>query len=700
MRAPRFQRFDWRFIFVLCVATPIALLTQFQNQISIRLSSAEADSINIVLTTPQDKFEAKLPFGELREIKGSFQRSMAGNTALAALSATGENQKTELIKSSGIYLFGTTFGRGFINAVVPNFVSSFGDWTIDRFESAPLSIARLNLALPLTLDATVLGRGTTNLYLIDEQLRQIKISLDDGFIDNAVHICNGADCSTGGQLNESVGLNIARIVNVFAQACIFAGLMWLAVSILAMLSRTQLKSFASAPVNVLTIIIIVLHTVAIYAFANRVLGSIAHLPDSSIYVRQAILLGHGMISAALPPAQPYEAFLSNSAVIEGGAVLYRHASHFWPLFLAPFARLGAMALVNPVLAFISIFSLAYLVRIYWGINQACLAVLLYALSPFVFVNYGDFMMHGFCSTLVMLSAACVTRFEQSRHRKWCLLAGFFAGYCFGTRQITAIALGVPLLFVWLLQLRARNQFTALRLFFLGALPCALGFLYDNYLVTGSPWRSIYAYLHGLSLSFANLPVGIGMSDSMLGYLGSILLPSIVPSFALGLAVFGLFAEWSRRSLVLAGLFMALLLVHFFLNTNGLHGYGPRFLFEASPALIVLAALGIYSCLKRAPIWGGIFLTLYLGFAIIRLVRGLPQYRDYNGVLVENFKAAQALPAKSTILVVHGDSWQTLDTYAGLFDPTWKGLLVLRTLDGNAERPILEALSDRRVHEIK
>ena len=693
------RRLDLRFIIIILIALPTALLTQFQNHFSIRIENVEAGAVKVELQARSNKFEATFPFGQLREIRGTFQRSMAGSTVLGELSASSSSKTVDLVDAHGAYFFGNFFGTGFVGAVLDNFKRSFGDWTIDRFDSPVVNIAKIEMELPITLEAQVLGRGSTNLFLVDEQMRQIKISIDDGFIDNAVHICADATCPVGGDLNESIGLNIWRIINVFAQAVVFAGLIWILSLVLAKLSRPRFKPLPESIIGLTTVAIIIFHSISIYLFSSGILAAIAHVPDAAIYLRQAILLGHGMFAAALPPAQPYGAFLSNSAVIENGMVLYRHASHFWPLFLAPFARLGLLAAVNPLLAFLSITSLAYLVRTYWGSREACLSVLMYALSPFVFVNYGDYMMHGFCLTLILLTLACVTRFEKVRSKRWCLLAGFLAGYCFGARQITAIALGTPLFLLWVVKLRANKQLAAVRLFIMGALPCLVGFLYNNYLVTGSPWRSIYAYLHGLSLSLSNLPTGLALGDSMLGYLGSILLPSVAPSFCLGLAFFGLIAEWSRRSLALAILFASLLFMHFFLNTNGMHGYGPRFLFEASAALLVLVALGIYALLKRAPLWGGALVAIYIVFAVSRLTLDLPAYRNYNGVSQENFKTAKELPATSTILLVHGDSWQTLDTYASLFDPRWRGLLVVRALDNGAERAVIDALPQRRLVEM-
>lgn len=693
------QRKDRRFLIALCIAIPLALLTSFKNQLSIDLTRADAERVLVKVQSHSDIFETSIVFNQPHKLYGTFQHSMAGRSYISALQVIDSNRKFNLVDASGVYLFGSGWGRGFFTAEPSNFTPSFGDWTIDRFESNPRLISQIDLNLPLHIDLTVLGRGTNNLILMDDKSNQIKISLNDGFIDNAVSVCEENNCPGGGLSNESQLENFARILNVAAEGIVFSGIIWITLLFLKPLSRCTRLEIPQAGKQIMIAVLVILHVTSVYFFANNILGSIPHIPDAAIYVRQAILLGHGMLSAPLPPAMPYEAFLSNSSLLENSSIVYRHASYFWPLFLAIFARTHLLYLVNPLLALISITCLAYLVKTHWSLDHAVLTILIYCLSPFVLVNFGDFMMHGFCLTLALISISCITHYHKVKDIKWCAFAGFFAAYCFGARQITAISLGVPLFISWCWYLYRNKELAAIKRFLIGAIPCAVMFLVNNYIVIGSFFGSIYTQVHGLKLSVENLPMGLNMSDSMLGYLNSILLPSLIPGFTIGIAIFGLLAHWSKLNVTMALLFLSLFFAHFFINTNGLHGYGPRFLFEATPAILILVAAGLLEIFHRTKIFGGVLVSLYVALAITRLFQILPTYRNYNQVDQPTFNSVANLDPTKSIVLTHGSSWQKMDTYATLFDPTWNGLLVIHALEDGSHQQVINALPNREVHEV-
>jgi hypothetical protein len=135
----------------------------------------------------------------------------------------------------------------------------------------------------------------------------------------------------------------------------------------------------------------------------------------------------------------------------------------------------------------------------------------------------------------------------------------------------------------------------------------------------------------------------------------------------------------------------------------MHGYGPRFLFEALPAACFLAARGVVLVLATRSslirLVGKTILVLFLLVNVYGLVTILPQYENYNGITTELYRDIAALPPRGSIVVVPNNTWQDMDVAATLYDPSLRGLVVIKQLpDGSHER-ILDYFKDRRVYTV-
>lgn len=182
-------------------------------------------------------------------------------------------------------------------------------------------------------------------------------------------------------------------------------------------------------------------------------------------------------------------------------------------------------------------------------------------------------------------------------------------------------------------------------------------------------------------------------DSHAALLSPILFATPVIGLSLGLALVPLVLEPRRRVLNLLVMPLALLAAYHLWPLNGLHGYGPRFLFEATPYLCTLMGLGIVTiwdyipsrALKVIPFVG--FMTLFL-YNSHTLTRELPYYENYNEISTKVARTIQRISQGPSILLIGEGHWQT-QGYANMWiDPTLSDFVAIRNSPGTHWEAIL------------
>ncbi len=333
-------------------------------------------------------------------------------------------------------------------------------------------------------------------------------------------------------------------------------------------------------------------TVAAVA-ATAVLGGIPHITDEAAQLFQARIFTLGRLFAVSPPLP---SFFDFKHVINDGR-WYSQYPYGHPLMLALGVLAGLPWLVNPLQAAVAVLALYGLGREVYGERIARGAALLYCLSPFVWFMGGSFMNHttSLCwGTLLLLF---FSRLER-RGIGNALLCGLSLGIVVATRPATALGIALPAVVWLLLRLRREPRLWARAAAGAGVVTVfGLLLLVQNWLTTGAPLNFGYTVLHGTGHGFVFGPAALGITHtpykglvhitSNLAGLNRYLFEWPVPALILPLSllIIGPRRPWDC---VLFAIPASLLFIHFFYFFHG-YCYGPRFVFEAVPAILLLTA---------------------------------------------------------------------------------------------------------------
>ncbi len=645
-----------------------------------------------VVTASSAGRSARLEVGERRFAGVAFEghRSMMSETVLCRLAvqpAGGE----ELVVVDGwtVHLLGRPRAGTCLRSSHPWFDPSFGDWTMDFRSGTPVTVAGLGeLRAPFTLLLRTVGRGTTVLRLEGEPV--VRAIIRDGYLDNDLGLELEHSHGVGTDRPVPPWENVRRIAGQAAEIGLLAALVVLAAVLLprAGADREATSGGRHWWVPVAVAGLAVTHAALCLVFARDVLGGVPHIPDSAYYLRQArAIAATGSTTLALPfDGDVAEAVAPPLTQVAPGEVRLGYYERGWALLLAAFASLDRPHLLNPLLSAVALGLLAALARRLFDDGVAMVCAVLWAASPFTIIMAGDQMNHT--ATACLLLAALLA--AAGTHSGWLLLSGVLLGVAAWVRLLTTLVLAVPAAAV-VQALRAGRRWTAgqVAALVLGGGVMAVVILLDNAGTTGNPLRFPRQVYHGLSLGIENLAAGMENADSTLAGLPPILWGGAVPHLLAALALAGaILAPW-RRGLPLAAAPLAVVAAYAFTNAGGLHGYGPRFYFEAVPFLFLLAALGA-TALARGRDTIGRRAALVAGGALLAanvhaLATVLPRYEDYNLLREAPARAVAALPRGSWLLV-DANSWEQYDELAAVFDPTFEDLVVVREAPGiTAER---------------
>ena len=650
-------------------------------------NSVEVSYDGSVVTARSAGQTARLQIGEQRFTGVAFSghRSMMSETVLCQLTV-GEASGGERVVVDGwtVYLLGRPRLGTCLRSSHPHFAASFGDWTMDFAIGTAVPIASLGELPPrFTVRARTVGRGTAVLRLEGERI--VRVGIRDGYLDNDLHVELEHGAAVGVARPVPPAENVRRITGQVAEIGLLAALFVLAAVLLPRAETEQQSTcgewrwwVAAAVVG-----LAVTHGTLCLVFARDVLGGVPHIPDSAYYLRQArAIASTASTTLALPfDGDVGEAVAPPFSQVGAGEVRLNYYERGWALVLAPFAAADRSYLLNPLLSAVALVLLAVVARRLFDETVALVCAVLWAVSPFTIIMAGDQMNHT--ATACLLLGAILA--AAGRRRVWLLLSGVLLGVAAWVRLLTTVVLTVPAGAV-VLRLRAGRRWTAgqMAALVLGAGLMGGVILLDNAGTTGNPLRFPRQVYHGLSLGIENLAAGMENADSTLAGLPPILWGGAVPNLLAALALAGAILTPWRRGLPLAAAPLAVVAAYAFTNAGGLHGYGPRFYFEAVPFLFLLAALGV-TALARGSGTISRRVALVAGGALLAvnvhaLATVLPRYENYNLLRDAPARAAAALPRGSWLLVA-ADSWEEYDELATVFDPTFSDRVVVREAPG-------------------
>ena len=353
-----------------------------------------------------------------------------------------------------------------------------------------------------------------------------------------------------------------------------------------------------------TIVLLLAAGISIYSFARRPTTA-----DEIAQLWHARILTTGRLAL---PADPHPEFFAVDNIIDRP----RWLSQFpigGPLFLAPGVLAGAAWLLNPIVTALLALVTYRFARDVYGEWQGRAAAIIVALSPMILIMGGTHMNHPPTALLVMCALAAFaqwsTRTDPRVFRRSALVIGASLGVALTIRPLDAVIAGA-LLAVAMLWTAGRDRQRARTLplaIAAGAVPLAL-LLWANWRTTGDPMLFGYQLLWGPnhSLGLHDDPLGNPHTPwralllavkytAQLNWIATAWPVPVIAMVAAGLLCARTVNRWDLLLLV----FVAAQIVTYAFYWHDGQFVGPRFVFSAVPALLVLAARAPFLAADRA-----------------------------------------------------------------------------------------------------
>lgn len=334
----------------------------------------------------------------------------------------------------------------------------------------------------------------------------------------------------------------------------------------------------------------------------RIFDGVPGFTDSCAYMFQARLFAQGSLSAPLPPEPDF--FEAPNVLVKDKWYSQYPPGH--PILLALGVLLGIPWAINPILGALTIVCIYLLAKELYGDGIAKLSAVLASTSGFFLLMSSEFMAHS--STLFFLTLAFLS-FVWMIKRKRPPISAFVCGTCLGVallcRPYTTFWVCIPMGIAAIVE-RKKLSFKHI---LIGACPLLIAcfaFLAYNFATTGHPLLFGYIALHGkghypgfhLEPSgerFHTVAQGFKYLLGNLNALNYYLFEWPIPSLFF-ICIFLAFGKKRLWEWLLIGWIGALLIGHFFYYFNRL-AFGPRFIYESLPALILLTSQGTISSIQ-------------------------------------------------------------------------------------------------------
>ena len=319
--------------------------------------------------------------------------------------------------------------------------------------------------------------------------------------------------------------------------------------------------------------------------------------DSCIYMFQARLFAHGMLFAP-PPPEPQFFEVIHTMLSNKWYTVYPPG---YPAILGLGILLDISWLVNPLLGALTIVCIYLLAKELYGDSIAKLSAVLTCASSFFLFMSSEFMSHSSTLFFVTLAFLCfVWMVQKKRPLLSAVVCGASLGIALLCRPYTTAWICVPIGIAVII----KRKELSLRYILIGTIPilvAGLAFFAYNYATTGHPLLFGYIAMHGKnhypgfhqdpwSTQFHSAAQGFKYVFGYLNALNYYLFEWPMPSlfFVCLFLAYGKkrFWEW-----VWVGWIGVLLAGHFFYFFNKLD-FGPRFVYESLPALILLTSRGV------------------------------------------------------------------------------------------------------------
>jgi len=499
--------------------------------------------------------------------------------------------------------------------VKPGAHAPLGDWFLDRAGGGRVYERGVGLTGDFTLEVTFTGRCTEYTSILLESQPRVSIQFRRGLLNNDFLInVNGRLLAVDALVSprSQLALNVLDILVRSAMAGCLLVLLFAALRRLFSLGADHPgpRPARLVPSAVrwnwvgVSVGFLVLIALGIRLWVSRgVLEGLAHTPDEVAYMLQAKWLVANKLYQAAPPIQEYLAVPFTYFRDQKWFSIYPVG---WPLVLAVGQAIGLPWIVSPICGALYVLLLFLIGQELYGKLVGLAAALLGALSPMAILMSSSYLSHGSAALMIALFLWLFLVGRRRGSLPILCLSGASLGFAFGIRPLTAVAVACPFAILLLSELlRSKEKRVTLRslgAFILGGVVGSLPVLISNHLITGSAFSFAYSYGAGRSFSVQYSPAALMYLDAtvasvlptIFGWGWGILSGWPILSLSLAFACVPFLLRRPRAfELLFAAMLIALPLSFLTWDAHGLHGYGPRFYFEAFLGIYLLTAQGFF-----------------------------------------------------------------------------------------------------------
>ncbi len=490
-----------------------------------------------------------------------------------------------------------------------------GDWYVDPARRGRVYERPVRLTGDFTLEATFTGRCTSYTSIVLEGEPKVSILFRRGLLNNDFLInVNGRPLAVDDLVSprSQLALNALDSLVRSAMAGCLLVLLFAALRRLFSLGADHpvprpaglvppavRRNWVEVSVGVLVLI-----ALGIRLWVSRsVLEGLAHTPDEVAYMLQAKWLVANKLYQAAPPIQEYLAVPFTYFRDQKWFSIYPVG---WPLLLAVGQAVGLPWIVSPICGALYVLLLFLIGQELYGKFVGLAAALLGALSPMAILMFSSYLSHGSAALMIALFLWLFLVGRRRGSLPILGLSGTSLGFAFGIRPLTAVTVACPFTILLLSELlRSKEKRVTLRslgAFILGGVFGSLPVLISNHLITGCAFSFAYSYGAGSSFSVQNFPSALMYLDAtvasvlpaIFGWGWGILTGWPILSLSLAFACVPFLLRRPRAfELLFAAIFIMLPLSFLTWGEHGLHGYGPRFYFEAFLGIYLLTAQGFF-----------------------------------------------------------------------------------------------------------
>lgn len=532
-----------------------------------------------------------------------------------------------------------------------------GDWSTDRsgsfyFLSTPVDLERNPW---VSLEFSMRSLRGIKLELYGEGKEVLSLHMRRGLINSDIFISKNEQVISSGEYYSNSVNSLISLLKPLVAGVLGGLLLWWIASCkyISLALSLPLKNIG----NKTSFLLIGIFSLTTLYVAYSVLDGIPHFQDDLGYIIRAKWIFHGRLTGniddfnligEIPHIYLYEGVVKSIYTIG------------WPLILSIGSILNLPWLISPFLSICTSYLVFRLASNVSGRNAGIFALLFYSTSPLVLTLSSSLLAHACCGFFIVLHQFSLFYWRDNKDKLFYLMvSGLSLGFAFTIRPLTAIALTIPAIVLFLVDLISTSNKPKLIVHILiMALFGAIGSLpvwVDNYLVNLSPW--IFSYEQGMghhfgvvswekALALASATTSL-LTTNIFGWGGGIVPAWIGGLFTYSLSLIPFFVIFQSNKSVPTVVWyswiglISLIGLYIGHDASGMHGFGPRFYYEAIPLMLVSSAIGASFLIDKAneqisnsksvAAFTVVFSAMMVALPIINLPPRLESLYGYNSI---------------------------------------------------------------------